>query len=400
MEKDFPNIWDYLYAYGNTSFQELRFNDADNLVLACLAYIPWEKFEKTNESFQPLSLKQAAEDFLYWLRPDFLLYHYPDWSKKQILVAAALLKSSRFSSLLWTSFGFEFSDKDKTQFGAFCIELDEHTVAVCYRGTDNSILGWKESRNLAIYPSVPGQVSAAKFLKEQRQRYPERKFVVLGHSKGGNLAVYAASMLSKEESERILTVYSDDGPGLAKEIYDLPGHLRIQEKIIHIVPQCDVVGSLLLHEQVTKIVLSSPKNDFVNQHDLANWHLKKDCLYELDTVDALDPTALLLADSVNELLETKLKEKKEKERLVSGLFSTIHDIGITEAGEIIANPSRFRRKFILEFPKQDKKEKKARMSFAFDLARIIQKNWAKNRSLNKKKVKESPFILSKESSKA
>ena len=210
----------------------------------------------------------------------------------------------------------------------------------------------------------------------------------------------SVSMLSKEESERILTVYSDDGPGLAKEIYDLPGHLRIQEKIIHIVPQCDVVGSLLLHEQVTKIVLSSPKNDFDNQHDLANWHLKKDCLYELDTVDALDPTALLLADSVNELLETKLKEKKEKERLVSGLFSTIHDIGITEAGEIIANPSRFRRKFILEFPKQDKKEKKARMSFAFDLARIIQKNWAKNRSLNKKKVKESPFILSKESSKA
>ena len=103
---------------------------------------------------------------------------------------------------------------------------------------------------------------------------------------------------------------------------------------------------------------------------------------------------------MNELLETKLKEKKEKERLVSGLFSTIHDIGITEAGEIIANPSRFRRKVILEFPKQDKKEKKARMSFAFDLARIIQKNWAKNRSLNKKKVKESPFILSKESSKA
>lgn len=394
LEKDFPNIWDYLYSYGNTSFKQLPFNVADNLVLACLTYIPWEKFEEPNESFKPLTLKHAVEDFLGWLRPDFLLHHYPDWCKKQLVVAAALLKSSRFASLKWTSFGFELSHEDNTQFGARAIDLGGDAKAVCFRGTDNSILGWKESLNLAIYPSVPGQVSAAKFLKEQRKNYPEKKFYVLGHSKGGNLAVYASSRLTEEEAERVITVYSDDGPGLAKEIFDLDGHHRIQPKIIHIVPEYDVIGSLLLHEQITRIVKASPNNDFLNQHDLNNWHLNKDCLYQLDLAEKLEPNSELVSDSVNELLDTKLSDKKERERLVNALFNTVTERGVTEAGKVLENPNRFIRKFLLQFTKQDKLEKRKRRGFAFDLIRVIRKNWFARLGKAKKNEKErAPALL-------
>lgn len=386
LKKDFPNIWDYLYAYGNTSFEELPFNVADNLVLACLAYIPWENFLKPNLDFTPISLKDALCAFLGWLRPDYLLYHDPDWSKKQLVVAAALVNSSRFSSSKRTAFGYELSQKDFTQFGAISLRLDEKTMAVCFRGTDNSFLGWKESLSLAIYPSLPGQVAAEKFLKKERQSFPDCRFYVLGHSKGGNLAVYASSMLSLDESKRIISIYSDDGPGLVRETYDLEGHRRIQPKIIHIVPQFDIVGTLLLHERITHIVKSYPKNDIINQHDICNWHLDPNCLYRLDTVSQLDTLSVVIAKSANELLDTVLRTPSDKKMLIDGILNTLEATGIKEPGQIIQSPTGFRRKFYFQYRKQKKEEKKIRHDSIFAFFRLIQKNLS---LVSKKKGKDT-----------
>ena len=164
--KNFKNIIDYVYENGDRKFNELNFNVLDNAVFSAFSYIPFELFEKQNSAFKPKKLSELCLDFFAWINLNYLVEHFPDWLRRSIFLAMAMFRRKRYANCLVTDFSFEFSEKESTQFGALNILIEDGTASVVFRGTDNSILGWKEDFNLACYEAVRGQINVRKFLKK------------------------------------------------------------------------------------------------------------------------------------------------------------------------------------------------------------------------------------------
>lgn len=354
-QKDYRNILDYLYDFSSCPFSELPFTDADNVVLSSFSYIPFEKFEPINENFIAKNIKDLCIDYLSWLKFGYFAKHYPDWMRKTIFLAMPLLKNERFDDVKLISFGYYFSVKEQTQFGAFAFLLPDDTLAFVFRGTDCSLIGWKEDFSLAYKESTPGQEMSADFVKKQLALFPSKKFRLMGHSKGGNFAVYAASMLSSSQAENLLNVYDDDGPGQNKTVYDSIGHQRIKNRIVHIVPINCIIGNLLNHEDISYAVEADEKTDLFNQHDLYTW--KMDGLSFKKTPD-VSAISKYIRDSVNELVVNKVKDKEEMETLVDALFDAMEMTGIKNAEHIFSDLPGFLKKYIRSAMKTNKYDKK------------------------------------------
>ncbi len=354
-KKDFKNIIDYVYENGGLKFTEKEFNVLDNAVFSAFSYIPFELFEKQNDDFKPKKLSEICLDFFDWIDINYLAEHFPDWLRRSIFLAMAIFRKKRYANCLVTDFRYEFSEKESTQFGALNILLKDETSAVVFRGTDNSILGWKEDFNLACYESVRGQLSAKKFLKEMMNKFPERSFRVMGHSKGGNLAVYSACFLSKSKADRLIRIYSNDGPGMSEEVFFSKGHKAIKNKITHLIVGEDIVGRLLCHEEAEYVVKSAPEKDFVMQHDLFNWHVEGDGFVKLPRISS---ESKYLTDSVNEWLKESIPDSIMREELVRCLFEAEEKTGIQEAGVILANPKKFIFDFLRKTKELEKDERK------------------------------------------
>ena len=165
--------------------------------------------------------------------------------------------SRRFSDLTLCAYVSRTDEETQTQFSALTALLPDKTAYIAFRGTDDTIVGWKEDFNLAFLPVVPAQRMAAEYLAAAAAALPSHPLRVGGHSKGGNLAVYSAAKSSGEIQERIVAVHNNDGPGFAWDISETPGHKRIASRIHTILPQTSVVGMLMEHEKRYQVVHST-----------------------------------------------------------------------------------------------------------------------------------------------
>ena len=269
------NIFDYLNWRGDLSLQQDEFNEVDNLILSRLSFIPFDGV--VPESFDTgLSIQSAAE-VIGKIKPSDLELNM----KKDLKLLKAVAKSNRFASMRLCGYINNVDIKTQKQFCAVTIELGNNAVYVAYRGTDKSIVGWKEDFNMSFMPSIPAQIHAVSYLEEAATHF-KGKIIVGGHSKGGNLAVYAAAFCSKNLQARIEKIYNNDGPGFHPEIISQPGYLAIQKKIYTFVPQTSVVGMLLEHEEEYIIIHSTQTG--LMQHDLYSWRVQGKNLIYLDTI--------------------------------------------------------------------------------------------------------------------
>ena len=157
--------------------------------------------------------------------------------------------SARFSGLLLCGYENKIDDETQTQFSALTLLLPDGTAYVAFRGTDDTIVGWKEDFNLAFLPVVPAQRMAVQYLQAAAAVFSERPLRVGGHSKGGNLAVYSAVFCSEAVQNQLMQVYNNDGPGFRTSLLPLPEHKRVAGRIVTIIPESSVVGILLEHEE-------------------------------------------------------------------------------------------------------------------------------------------------------
>jgi len=160
------------------------------------------------------------------------------------------------------------------QFAALTIETGDGALYLSFRGTDDTLAGWKEDFELACVPEVPAQKKAVQYVKAVAKQFPRKKLRLGGHSKGGNLAVYSGVFCPENVQRRILAVWSNDGPGFHTDILDLPEHRRIVERIYSIIPKSSVVGMLLEHEEDYTVV-DSDQLGFM-QHDGFSWQVMGD----------------------------------------------------------------------------------------------------------------------------
>ncbi len=262
------NIIDYVICFQYT-FSERGFNDVDSLVLCQLSYLkmkhllPGLKDEKEFIPFREVLKKENAGQI-------FADERYREDNRK---LTEAVLGSRRFADLR-LNYYVDILDKEmEVQFSAVTYLLGEETEKrnlyyIAYRGTDENLVGWKEDFTLAFSEPVVGQLYAARYMRKAAGHLPEN-FYLGGHSKGGNLAVFAAMSSSMALQERIRRVYSHDGPGFKPQVLERYEYERIADKVRKILPESSMVGMLLERGNSYNVVGSSSHG--LLQHNPYTW---------------------------------------------------------------------------------------------------------------------------------
>ena len=286
------NVNDYLVWRGDIPFSDsFPFNDVDALILARFSYLPFDKIKIGNETILSISSKMEGLDISdFKIEDDKLLIHN-------------LGKSERFKDLKVSDFIFNRVKSLEKQFGAVTIHLSDF-IYVSYIGTDNSLVGWKEDCNMSFKKNVPAQKEGVKYLSEIAFKY-DKKIMIGGHSKGGNVAVYSA--LNGGFNNRIIRAFNFDGPGFEKAIFDECLDKSMIDKITTYIPQDSVIGRLLEHEEDYKVVSSNNKGLY--QHDIYSWNVVKDNLVML-------PEVTNSSEFINQTIRQWLKNTDDKQRKV------------------------------------------------------------------------------------
>ena len=308
------NLMDYLDWRGDLTFSQAPFNEVDSLIFSELAYGDFREIVPSVGERGGVPLREAVERFFAEgrekeLKTSVLLpERIPDMLKK-------LSGSARFQDLILSCCEEHLDEVRWEQFAAIAIELPERAVYLAFRGTDDTLVGWKENFDMALRDAVPSQIRAADYVDRVSRRYWGWKLYLGGHSKGGNLAVYGAVHSKKTVQNRILAVYNNDGPGFRATLTGREEHRRIADRIHTILPKSSVVGLLMEHEEDLTVVDSTQIG--ILQHDGFSW-----CVMGPEFVRVDDMTDIEVNDRVLKAWVNGLNQE-QRERFSDALFEVL-----------------------------------------------------------------------------
>lgn len=327
------NILDYIAWRGDIPFSASPFNEVDNLILSELSFIDFNGILSGSVE-ETVTLREVCESLS--------IYRDEDLAESGVLIPKEIsplfykaVESERFGGIALCGFESRIDVDSEMQFAAASFLLGDGTVFVSYRGTDDTLVGWKEDFNMSFLSVVPAQRHATHFLEKIASLYP-CEFHLGGHSKGGNLAVYAAATAPIETQKRILSVYNNDGPGFLREFLDSEGYARIRDRVRTIVPETSIVGMLLEHETSYTVVKSTQSGLF--QHDGFSW-------------EVLGTGFIILDDRTSEskFVDRTLKawvasiEPSEREEFVEALYEILSATSAATLSDLHADKDAFWR---------------------------------------------------------
>jgi hypothetical protein len=265
-----PNILDYLDWRGDLTMAQSPFNEVDNLILAELSFVNFGDIVPPCGGGDDVPLSEASAAFFQrqGAEPIDMGVLVPDAIP---VLLRKMADAPRYRDMRLGCFEDHLDVEKAEQFAALAIDVGDGSVYLSFRGTDDSIAGWKEDFLLGCLPEVPAQRKAVAYTELAARQYPRKKLILGGHSKGGNLAVYGGVFCSRAVQRRIAAVYSNDGPGFLENVLESPEHARIEARIHSIVPKSSVVGMMLEHEEDYTVVDSSQHG--LMQHDGFSWEV-------------------------------------------------------------------------------------------------------------------------------
>lgn len=322
------NIVDFVKS-NIRNFEEQPLSQVDSLVLSAVSYFRLPK-EMTDVE-KPLSFR----DMLMAEHLDYMLssVYNPPQSRELIFALAA---SPRYRSLRLVSYKTAFDQEQEKQFAGVTFINESQVMPfgyVAYRGTDSTLVGWKEDFNMAFQHPVPAQEDGEAYLREMMGKYSNTHFYVGGHSKGGNVAVYSSvkvSALGKEYANRIVNVFSHDGPGFNEEFLGSEEYSACSKKILKTVPQSSVIGMIMESQENYQVVKS---NGFsLWQHDFFTWEVLGD---DFVTEKALDRSATIFDKGLNQWLASYTVD--DRSRFIDRMYDIFQKSGVETTRELKAN---------------------------------------------------------------
>ena len=243
------NMMDYIDWRGDLEFSQVPLCEVDNLILSVLCYVDFENMIPSSFD-QSVLFNTAAKSYLKQHRGE-KAYLGAIMPPQIVALMARAAKSKRFGTIRVCGYVNHVDDETETQFSALTYLLDEDTAFVAFKGTDDTIIGWKENFNMSFIHPVPAQTAAAEYLDDAVAALGGKKrFYVGGHSKGGNLAVYSLVKCSPQTNAKVLSAFNNDGPGFTTDFISGAEYQDSHERIRTIIPQSSVVGMLLEHEEI------------------------------------------------------------------------------------------------------------------------------------------------------
>ena len=310
------NIMDYLKWRGDLTFKQDEINEVDAIILARFSYLPFKdiNIEKI-DSIENISNKMKdlnLDKFIWEDDKDFII---------------KLGKTRRYKDLIITDYKEVFDMEAEKQFAAVTIWLPKGYKYISFRGTDMSLVGWKEDFNMSFMKDIPSQLEAVKYLNEVGRRYRD-KLIIGGHSKGGNLAIYASMFCKNRIKRKIVEIINADGPGFDESVITTEEYIKIVDKINTYIPQSSVVGRLLEHSENYEIIYSKQKG--IMQHDIYSWKVNA---RNLVRVPELTKESQLANKVVRNWLEkTTIEQRKNFINIIYDILVATEAQSVTDFG--------------------------------------------------------------------
>ena len=315
-------IFDYLDHVSYDSIYDRPFNELDVLALTELTYLPFDRIVPQGDTTN-IEVRLSDATDLVDRTTDFIV------TDQHLQIVDSLATSKRFKNIKLLNYVDEYDPDVQKQFAAMTYRLTMDVYLVVFRGTDDTLIGWKEDFHMTYMDHIPAQRRAASYLQHVMKEFPKGRFMVAGHSKGGNLAAYACSYLPDQLSEQVDAIYCYDAPGLNKSIIKTEGYQRIAHLIHRFVPQGSIVGMMLEVPEPATIVKSRAFGGFA-QHDAFTWMVEKDGFVTLDQTSPdsqqMDQT---LKQWVQEVPDSQLK------KFFDTFFGLFLDAGITSINDLM-----------------------------------------------------------------
>lgn len=316
------NVCDYIKWRGDFDLEKSEFNEIDNLILSRFSYFPFDNIIEENEV---VTIKKLSERFN---KQD--INKLPILWKDDVDLFPLMGQSKRFGKMLATKYINKIDVEQEKQFSAITVLMPDDTIFVSYRGTDNTIVGWKEDFNMSFKSHIASQISAKEYLEIIAKEYPDKKIRIGGHSKGGNIAVYAATFVSNEIKDRIINVYNNDGPGFCEDVIETPEYQETIKKVHTYIPQSSIIGRLMNHKEKYTVVESVQKG--IMQHDLYSWQVLGK---EFITLKELTDGSEFIDKTIKEWLENV--EPAKREQVIDVVFDILNATDAQTMKELKSN---------------------------------------------------------------
>lgn len=323
------NILDYIDWRGDLSFFRAGFNQVDNTILSLLSYIDLRDIVPPAGGGS-ISLHEAAR--LYFSKSEKEQaeeFHFQ--TALEVFQKAA--ESKRYGGILLSDYTDEIDREKESQFSALTIRLGKGKYFISFSGTDDSIVGWKENFNMSFVEATESQRKSVEYLHRTAGEH-DGELRIGGHSKGGNLAVYASVCCKEEIRKRIKRIYNNDGPGFTKKMLDQAAYARLGTKILSLFPEGSVVGMCLEHEGDI-LVVKSKKGKL--QHDPINWEV-----LGTSFIDAgeLNESARFFHRTIGAWMKKMPPEQREE--FVDAVFAALEEHNILKVEDLSSlSPDQF-----------------------------------------------------------
>lgn len=323
------NMFDYLDWRGDLTFVQAPFNEVDNLILAQMCYTPLYGYVKEDGS-NPVTIEQVAEAFFADVSEDDI-EQMDTQQNRGARIFRKMAESKRFSNCTMSFYQSHTDIQMEMQFAAVVIDIGTDAIYLAYRGTDDTLVGWKEDFNMCYASHLKAQTEALSYFQMVAEHFSEKQFFLGGHSKGGNLAVYASVMCDSALKDRIIRIYNNDGPGFREDVIETQAYRETLPKIRTIVPESSIVGMLLEHKEEYTVVRSTQSGGM--QHDATSWQvLGRHFVYLTSVSSGSRKLDSAISAWLSDLTEEEMKGA------VDALFSVLMAAGFSTVSSIQKEP--------------------------------------------------------------
>ncbi len=352
--------FDYLAWRGDLVFSADGFNEVDGSMLAMLSYIDYDAISK-----EPIRMSEAAEGYCPDQKYDSVKLGLIIPSKKINRLFCTAAQTARFADCIISDHKWKTSEEEVCQFAAVTYHLPNRRAVISYRGTDDTIVGWREDCCLSYLDEIPAQRLAVEYFERMAEKYPDEKFYLVGHSKGGNLALYTALSCKRALRRRIAHVYSYDGPGLSKRKARSRDFTSMQKKLSLIVPQSSFIGTMFDVRGHYTIINGTARGAY--QHDCFTWAVMG---AEFERLDSLSERGVKNEEQFNKSMERMtLSEKRE---FVETMFSVVESTGAKSLTDLTSGTPKKLLTLIRNYSGMDKEKRELMLGLflkLFDLKR-------------------------------
>ena len=331
------NLITYVQQYEAQTFQEKPLTDIDILVLTEIAYLPFDEIVPSSfEVKSGISLNQLGEKFETIKEKEhennpFMI------TKERIQLLDVVSKSQRYKDIKVFGFMNDIDDELTKQFAAVCYQWEEKSRWIIFRGTDESLTGWKEDFMMTYSDLIPAQIDAIEYLRKQAELF-SGSLNISGHSKGGNLSLYASAMQEEDIQNRIQQIYCWDAPGVHRSILNTEGYQRVVLKAKRYIPQDSIVG-LMLESQVPYHIIES-QGSGISQHSALMWNIEDDHFVELTE---LTRNSQLTDQTFKQW--TEVVSDEELKLFFDAFFELFFEMGVETVNDVYYNFRFYVQKF-------------------------------------------------------